>query len=1061
MGVNDFINRLTLHDGRDAAKVEDDWVPVQYREEIPLGCRVKTVKVPTTTQGYGNMHFYVNKEATTVSYLPGIELVKLRFGDGALHNWGYRDVLIRPQDRKPLQTKRGRNRINPAVDGPGYPETRLLTITDEDRRPKKTVEEAQIHPATDAVGGMWVGEDLAADSNEKLKEAIDTEGWIEADDPSTHRKYWYHPDTRERTWDIAKRLGIEEEPDEPVPVPEVLTVSVAFPTMDEPPFDPQGTYAKAADVNGHPAWTNFKKKTYLFSTTWGHWAVGDSKSQFAMPKHELENQPNILISARPHNGRMPVEAGLQWVIGSDVYCEVEVVQSAAEAAMFLFDVFYERYAPENAGKAAKLVEAIANGTHTLRAVVEQLCAHYHVEDSNWTGNPPKELVRHRVAEYTRKHNLSSASWLQVDAVVARATTPANLDREMVAICRRSGGKASEWVGAYPAALREPVPSKDTIRFCLSCMMAQAGVPHEEERVTDALTRVLQNGERWMAVLTHNANELGVDYAAWREGTPRPVVDLTVAKFFATYDPHGRGEVEPITNAVGQGKYTLDDVMRQLCMQWRDKGADEADWVGDYPLAMQPGYVTVATPGSTYPSVPSIDQRSASKGQISMRTAILGNKFRLFGFENMHKAELGRVDAVPPTGHIQRAVRHSRTPEELTAYVDKILLTYLKQCNIEPEHHYLWLGDEPPALVRFRYDTMLGARKDQCEEARDEVIQEVALGSSTVDDGVRDLAPLNSVDPEEWVGPFPKALLGAFELTGNDGSSDIFNEGEEGFPGAPPRPKPPPGSGSLLEYEDGLSISTGSTSLYEPGQRFTLHSTSTPSASDIVSPNGLLRTPPIMTTPNEQYLGPARKVLSLSERIERADKEGVLAKHSVRFNTLTPSVGKGFFDSAVFRLNVFHEVAGLGFGGVPELVKMVTHGTNPQLQLDNVMMQLCVANNIIDVEGWCGATPRAVYTYRIDAFFDTHDPPSGYQTPHLVDLALHPSCSIDIILREICKAYRLNPTPYLSDFPDFFKEKIRQSPYSAPPGPITPIEPSYNVLDHLKAEMGLSLPFHML
>eukprot|EP01064_Diplonema_japonicum_P006255 TRINITY_DN1416_c2_g1_i1.p1 TRINITY_DN1416_c2_g1~~TRINITY_DN1416_c2_g1_i1.p1 ORF type:complete len:1031 (+),score=165.03 TRINITY_DN1416_c2_g1_i1:178-3270(+) len=1022
-----FQKTLALAEGKEPpAQEKEQWVRVAWRDEIPLGCKVKTLKIPVSTYNYGGKaHVYLNKPATTVSYLPGVELIKLRFDDGALFNWVFKDIVIQPHNRKQLKFKptTHKKRINLAARGPGLPETKLLTITEEERRPprKKTPEQ---EPSPDPI--VPPDEDLAALPDEILKTAIEDGGWVEETDLRTNRKYWWNKSTRERTWDVSKTLDIEEAPP-PVAIPDKMIATSEFPTHDTPPVDIDGIFSKCVDrtVNEHPLWENHEKRCWLFSTVDGRWAMTDHD-----PKPSEDEERFLAHASTKHNGKLPTEMGEQWVIGDEEYCQISFGRVKTDAVMFLFDVFYDRHAPENSGKAAKLVQSITAGTHTLQAVVEKLCSHYHIEDSAWTGNPPKELIRHRVSEYVKRNNVSSASWLHVDAIVARATTPEALDREMINICKKSGGDPAEWIGDYPTALREPTPSEDRIRFNLAGMLRAAG-SDEVERLDEAVERVLHDGERFSSVMTQNAVELDLDWREWRALTPIHIVNWTVSTFFGIYDPSGTGgETEPIAEAVSNGKYTLDTVMQQLCKNWKDRGADEAEWTGDYPMAMRPGYTVTRKAPVVVPIPPAAvlktQKTSGPRGPAvsDMKLAMLGNKFRLFAFENMHKKELETVPSAP-TDHLQLAIRQANTPEDLTTRIDRTLQSYLNQCKIDGAHHYLWLGSEPPALVRFRFDCLLGPNKGRFGSVRDETIHKIARKEITVDEGTAMLCKLTGREESEWVGPFPKALLKTYELLGDR------NDDEE-------------------------------------------------TVSTMAGP-----TPPITTTPTPpaelppQMHAHGNKLLSLSEKLEAPASK---SPQSVRFSTKAPSVGsvgnveRTLFDAAVFRLNVFHEACGLPFNAIPTYMDMVTHGANPELQLDNIMMQLCVANKVVDVEAWCGGKPRAVFTYRVDDFFDRHDPPSGYQTPHLVDIACSPNSSIDAVIRELCVAYRLNPSPYLGDFPDILRS---QPPSSLPTErePIVTIVPSYNTLDHLRSPhrtvperttpwrpvstQSEQLPFHML
>eukprot|EP00659_Diplonema_papillatum_P015583 gene15583-23787_t len=783
------------------------------RSQLRVGMNVLTQKQPTTDYHHPKAGLYLSKVAKIVALLPGHRLVRLRFEDGCLQNWDFKDLLARVDELAPMAWL-----PKPALDPtPEYVHRKSLQqALDEEWEASKADEQAASEPEVPpppspsappvpAVAGPKLGEgevDLA-DERDPFVEALTVGGWQQAFDPVTSRVYYWQTDTRARTWDLRALLEKETDRDEDealvLPFPRRLSITPTthrasglfikqaqqvngtpvwhnrkskwylFATvggcyvLSDSADDFKKTEARMAPfreclcvpVNGMPVWHNRKSNWYLFATMSGCYALSDSADDFKKTEAELTASKTLLLSGTTHGGQPPTVVQ-SWTAGEGrVEERASVKESASEALFFLLDCFYEIHAPAHAGKVGTLVKSIEAGRISLDAVLQRLCKMYNASMKEWTGSPCKALVRHRVAMFTKKLRVSTASWNQVEVVVARAVTPAHLDKEMVKMCRRFNGVAADWVGSYPNALRYPDLSADSILARAHALRASCGAVQRKAVSPSAIVkRVLEDGERYDTVLQAICAEVGVeDYAEWTKVVPTGLVEWVVRGFFEVYDPSGSGgTVEYVAKDVSSGKYTLDEVMMHLCSRWTDKGARFEDWTGDYPSALKELTAQRRAPKKAHDA--------AEAAPEALRHIALHTQFKMHAFVHMHKLPL---DLTRPADHLDKALRSSSTATQFTRYVNGVMEDYMDRAWLPKEQKYVWRGPNPAALVKFRLDALVERHEKDAAEAgevkalKEALLQRVLKDGEALDKAVGILCGKLDAPATKWTGPFPAAL----------------------------------------------------------------------------------------------------------------------------------------------------------------------------------------------------------------------------------------------------------------------------------------------------------------
>eukprot|EP01060_Flectonema_neradi_P002166 TRINITY_DN11316_c0_g1_i2.p1 TRINITY_DN11316_c0_g1~~TRINITY_DN11316_c0_g1_i2.p1 ORF type:complete len:302 (+),score=62.60 TRINITY_DN11316_c0_g1_i2:74-979(+) len=241
-------------------------ISVRLRDELPIGVVVKTMKEPKSTNNYGKVQEYMDKEAVVVSYLPGNRMIRLRFNDGSIRAWMFEDVLVSPTDIQHIKDEQ--QEYCPAKSSAGGTGLRRGSdpLINEDEKDAKG--EGKETPKDEAATKTPKQDDLTT-ALDPVVQAVRNGEWVEGKDASTGRTYWWNAETREATWDLRKILvGPDGEPTKQQPryFPRHLIVEASG--------DYAGIYGQTNTlVNDLPSWYNRANKLWLFSTVNRHWYV--------------------------------------------------------------------------------------------------------------------------------------------------------------------------------------------------------------------------------------------------------------------------------------------------------------------------------------------------------------------------------------------------------------------------------------------------------------------------------------------------------------------------------------------------------------------------------------------------------------------------------------------------------------------------------------------------------------------------------------------------------------------------------------------------------------------
>ena len=243
-------------------------ISVKLRDELPIGVTVKTMKEPKSTNNYGKVQEYMDKEGVVVSYLPGNHMIRLRFKDGSIRAWMFEDVLVSPTDIQHIEEER--EEFCPAKSSAGG--TGLRKGDDPLDPPEKSSETdekpTEIKDKKKAISSKPEHDDLTT-ALDPVVQAVRNGEWIEGKDATSGRPYWWNADSRETTWDLRKILvGPDGEPIRAQPryYPRQLVI--------ETEGEHSGVYGQTNTlVNDLPSWYNRANKFWLFSTVNHHWFV--------------------------------------------------------------------------------------------------------------------------------------------------------------------------------------------------------------------------------------------------------------------------------------------------------------------------------------------------------------------------------------------------------------------------------------------------------------------------------------------------------------------------------------------------------------------------------------------------------------------------------------------------------------------------------------------------------------------------------------------------------------------------------------------------------------------
>ena len=1131
-------------------RYEAELVPVRQRTQLKIGSKVKTLKHPNTTHAYGELSIYHNKVATVVSFPSGGKMVRLRFEDGNLQHWRYEDLRVHPtemNDGAPVHHIYGKTHAKPSASGvrsgakwldPDQPppmstprDSPAGSLAGDDasqgdgsgdaqqqRRLSRVSEEEAAKAAADP-------DDLAYDAD-PVKEAQRLGEWVEAADPKTGRPYWWHSETRKTTWNIEDVVGRDVagggvgggKRAPPVYLPEKIVVEGKEGAMART-FGVPGMYRRQeADVNGMPLYRSEKADRWLFSTEGGHWAFTASRDDFFELSRAEGRDPSgslghsvrsvhsvrssvqgesgaatLVIALEGHGGRAP-DASTEWIVSSNG----ESVGAAAhpwkaDAAQCALDVFYLLHARQHAHKAGKLAEQIHSGRYTTAEVLGKLCQTYSVDDvPAWTSrDPPKAVMRHVLGELLRAEGVAKAEWGHVDTIAARVSSQKTMDSEVAKLCERQGADPADWVGPYPLALRGPFLSEDAIRLRVEALRATEGGPNASTVSADEVVeRVLGGGERFDAVMAQCCRALSVEPEPWLEQTPVGVVLWLISSFFNAYDPGGRGgEAAPIAADIADGKFTIDDVMRQLCARWRDRGAEETLWVGEYPAAVRriAGHAEatgtntlmhgrgLVGEGGTRVAAATATSRGEGGGggggggaSGSMREAAEAARFKMMAFQEMQ----GMTEHVQPAEHIEQKLRASSDAADFEARMDVVLEEYMRLCDVPSQLRYLWRGRDPVALLRYRFDRMAescAAPPRVAEPLRDALIQQCSAGTLAPPAAVEQFALRLGCRAADWAGPFPPALRGAGATRNPDEAAPPAHGGGGGG-GSRLRGRVSAATASTAPAWETVRGASGSAgSVAAPSEQ--LGESALPQASDSVAARssgsvrgaGELRRDSrdlrrqkiqdgerrgggdvledsLFAATDEGAAGaaaaasPARRRQQETRLLPQAEPPLPLQDPQTPASQAEPRtlgsmqgsrVGRSFTQRVSLVLNVFHEVNGLGFAKIPVWVEQIVTADSPVDSLQGTLRNLCERNGI-DPAPWLGQRPIGVLRYVLTEFFTTFDPQSLATVPQYVEMALSPLSSLAAVLVHLCETYGVDKEDWAGDYPAFFKKKAEAS-----------------------------------
>eukprot|EP00754_Rhynchopus_humris_P004381 Rhum_TRINITY_DN12236_c0_g2::Rhum_TRINITY_DN12236_c0_g2_i1::g.50380::m.50380 len=384
-GIKDINKEVQVQIGlKEVVKIdryEAELVPVRQRTQLKIGCKVKTLKHPSTTHAYGELSIYHNKLATVVSFPSGGKMVRLRFEDGNLQHWRYEDLRIHPtemNDGAPIHHIYGKTHAKPSASGirsgakwldPDQPppmstprDSPAGSLAGDDasqgdgsasgdspqqRRLSRVSEEEAAKAAAAAAAAATDPDDLAYDAD-PVKEAQRLGEWVEAADPKTGRPYWWHSETRKTTWniedvvgrDVAGGVGGGGKKGPPVYLPEKIVVD-AKEGAKARTFGVPGMYRRQdADVNGMPLYRSEKADRWLFSTEGGHWAftatrddffelsraeggrdaaggLGQSVRSAHSARSSLPGESATLVIALEGHGGRAPDASTDWIVNSN------------------------------------------------------------------------------------------------------------------------------------------------------------------------------------------------------------------------------------------------------------------------------------------------------------------------------------------------------------------------------------------------------------------------------------------------------------------------------------------------------------------------------------------------------------------------------------------------------------------------------------------------------------------------------------------------------------------------------------------------------------------------
>ena len=765
-----------------------------------------------------------------------------------------------------------------------------------------------------------------------------------------------------------------------------------------------------------------------------------------------------------HARKSPDEMHESWALeATQESRKVAISKSLADGSQFLLDTFYALHHPEGAGKVGVLIKKITDGSYTLQQVVDRLCINHKVDDHQWKGNPPRALVRHRITMYTKQMNISSSTWNQLEVVVGRCTSPQLLDAEMIKLCNMTNGNPEQWIGDYPEALRPPILSEDYVRCRIDCLNAIHGNNSTEVDADNVIERVIEGGENFKGVLFQQCNTLGVDPTEWIAEVPVPLVEWIINQFLQTFDPNGRGgETKPVALDITAGKYTLDDVLTRMCDRWFDKGANKSDWVGDYPSAMKSFYKN----GETGVAV--------LKETKSLRNAIDDARFKFRAFAMLNELPQG----THPIEHLENRIRRTTTVNELTACVNGIMEDYFDRAEVPRSLRYLWRGDDPPALLRYRLDELLQAHHKSSSHAhmRDTLLQQILSGKVQRDDAIEFICQEIDANPIRWKGAFPLALR-------------VKTVPRDDFPELPEEPHMQ--EAIVSDREPEVKFAEAATSLLTPEEvsianksiASNVHLTKEPvnsilvdrrvdssdSDSDNFPKHSFVKLPPVPPKepfmdgnenstfakfsnpsvgesifdkenvdplPSPNFFGasdsPTRSQLMSRAQVSPGHVDPNIAKFSLSEADLASMRGTGSSNAAVvderflafctFKLVVFHRLHHLPHDEIPAMVSTISSSGKSTIVCDNIFRQLCanVSSSGAVPALWVGPKPPELVKYCLESFFSRYHVKSLPAVMPFVDLICGSDVSLDKAMHVLCMAHGVNPSLWTGPFPHELK-----------------------------------------
>ena len=1027
-------------------------IVVRARHQLRLGARVLTLKHPTSPYSYGKLSIYHNKPARIVSFPPGEKFIRLRFEDGSLLNWMFEDVKVDPEELALLDNEPNHHLAIPlASSAEKRTDVKWLDPKNpppaDDKSPSfrpDASEDGQdiddiVAPPTTVIAPGGGGDDLAQDVD-VVAEALRAGDWVESFDPKTNRKYWWNADTRATTWDLRAMLEGRATADTLPPYfPEKLQMHCPdiFHRIG-------GTYRRQQGlINELPYWYSFTTGRWLYSTPDGRWALTNSREDF-FAETDKAASPTYIVASTAHKGTAPA-TGIEWIPQSTrgEVLDIAIDAFSADFAHFVFDVFYLTNAPQQAGKAGKLAESVHSGAHNLEKVLRKLCTSYQVKHEDWDQEMPRAVVNYVLQRHLQDKRIEKATWYQTDIIAARIKDQDTMAKEMVKLCEKTGGDVQEWTGPYPLALRYPELTQDEIRFRVEALRAvEGGENRNLVNADDVIERVLVDGERFDSVMTSCCVALGVvDYPAWTELVPKGLVTWVISTFFNTYDPEGKGgEADPISKDVSEKRFTLDEVMMQLCSRWRDKGAESGLWTGEYPEAMRRVVKHKLAPEEN-PLLNVSTKRRAEDFETpdshTLRTAAEAMRFKLAAFDQTH----GISGVVQPIEHLEPEMRKAKSTQSFERRMEEVLEEYMKLCDISSPYRYLWRGRDPPALLRYRFDKLIETKSKEPQKydaLRDDLLAQVAHGDITVDEGVEELCRVLHCSPPPWIGPYPKALQAQQEASIAPPEDlpppPVVSAARER---APPQsvelPRSAPQSVELplpQSRRPSAPPSDTDSSIVpdpSPSPRRVRMQTPTPSVASARSPALSFDSPDRPGFYNKPNAQKPFKILKGPIDTQNPEPPPYIIEGASAPSSAPSSAPGGYelMNRIAFHLNVFHDVMGLRFGKVKTWVEIAMQSPDPKGAFQKTMRDLCKKHNA-DARMWCGDHPHAVYEYVLAEFFATYDPESSGEVPSLVAAASSNIVNLQGVLAQLCAGYNV-PTDYWEgEYPQYFKLKAEAS-----------------------------------